>query len=130
VLPERFLIKTLSTGNSLLQKCRERLYIRPKVVGPFPGPCASGSYVHRAASQKSPSQEICSNFLGQFTSRLARKLVSPSCAFIDLLLLLVSLGVATMPDVHRFDLKPRVSIFMQFSNCCKQPLQFRGVTVI
>jgi hypothetical protein len=24
-------------------------YIRPKVVGPFPGPCASGSYVHRAA---------------------------------------------------------------------------------
>jgi hypothetical protein len=25
------------------------LYTRPKVVGPFPGPCASGSYVHRAA---------------------------------------------------------------------------------
>jgi hypothetical protein len=24
-------------------------YIRPKVVGPFPGPCASRSYVHRAA---------------------------------------------------------------------------------
>jgi hypothetical protein len=24
-------------------------YIRPKVVGPFPGPCVSGSYVHRAA---------------------------------------------------------------------------------
>jgi hypothetical protein len=24
-------------------------YIRPKVVGPFPGPCPSGSYVHRAA---------------------------------------------------------------------------------
>jgi hypothetical protein len=24
-------------------------YIRPKVVGPFPGPCASGSYVHWAA---------------------------------------------------------------------------------
>jgi hypothetical protein len=24
-------------------------YIRPKVVGPFPGPCASGSYVHRDA---------------------------------------------------------------------------------
>jgi hypothetical protein len=33
--------------NSLLQKCRERLYIRLKVVGPFPGPCTSGSYVHR-----------------------------------------------------------------------------------
>jgi hypothetical protein len=25
------------------------VYIRPKVVGPFPGPCTSGSYVHRAA---------------------------------------------------------------------------------
>jgi hypothetical protein len=24
-------------------------YIRLKVVAPFPGPCASGSYVHRAA---------------------------------------------------------------------------------
>jgi hypothetical protein len=24
-------------------------YIRPKVVGPFPGPCVSGSYVHRVA---------------------------------------------------------------------------------
>jgi hypothetical protein len=24
-------------------------YIRPKVVGSFPGPYASGSYVHRAA---------------------------------------------------------------------------------
>jgi hypothetical protein len=24
-------------------------YIRPKVVGPFPGPCASESYVHWAA---------------------------------------------------------------------------------
>jgi hypothetical protein len=24
-------------------------YIRPKVVGPFPGPCASRSYVHPAA---------------------------------------------------------------------------------
>jgi hypothetical protein len=24
-------------------------YVRPKVVGPFPGPYASGSYVHRAA---------------------------------------------------------------------------------
>jgi hypothetical protein len=24
-------------------------YIRPKAVGPFPGPYASGSYVHRAA---------------------------------------------------------------------------------
>jgi hypothetical protein len=23
-------------------------YMRPKVVRPFPGPCASGSYVHRA----------------------------------------------------------------------------------
>jgi hypothetical protein len=23
-------------------------YIRPKVVGPFPRPCASGSYMHRA----------------------------------------------------------------------------------
>jgi hypothetical protein len=34
-----------SLENSLMQKCRKRLYIRPKVVGP----CASGSYVHRAA---------------------------------------------------------------------------------
>jgi hypothetical protein len=25
------------------------VYRRPKVIGPFPGPCASGSYVHRAA---------------------------------------------------------------------------------
>jgi hypothetical protein len=25
------------------------VYIRPKVVGPFPGPCADGSYVHRSA---------------------------------------------------------------------------------
>jgi hypothetical protein len=25
------------------------MYIRPKVVGHFPRPCASGSYVHRAA---------------------------------------------------------------------------------
>jgi hypothetical protein len=24
-------------------------YIKPNVVGPFPRPCASGSYVHRAA---------------------------------------------------------------------------------
>jgi hypothetical protein len=24
-------------------------YIRPKMVGPLPGPCASGSYVHQAA---------------------------------------------------------------------------------
>jgi hypothetical protein len=24
-------------------------YIRPKVVGPFPRPCASKSYMHRAA---------------------------------------------------------------------------------
>jgi hypothetical protein len=24
-------------------------YIRAKVVGPFPEPCASGNYVHRAA---------------------------------------------------------------------------------
>jgi hypothetical protein len=38
-----------SPGNSLLQKCRERLYIRTKVVGPFLGPYVSGSYVHRAA---------------------------------------------------------------------------------
>jgi hypothetical protein len=32
-----------SSGNNLLQKCRERLL--PKVVRP----CVSGSYVHRAA---------------------------------------------------------------------------------
>jgi hypothetical protein len=25
------------------------MYIRPKVVGPVSGPCASGSYVHWAA---------------------------------------------------------------------------------
>jgi hypothetical protein len=25
------------------------MYIRPKVIGPFPGPCVSGSYMHRAA---------------------------------------------------------------------------------
>jgi hypothetical protein len=30
----------------VLQKCRKRLYIRPKVVGPFPVPCVSGSHVH------------------------------------------------------------------------------------
>jgi hypothetical protein len=28
---------------------RERLYRRPKVVRPFLGPCASRSYMHRAA---------------------------------------------------------------------------------
>jgi hypothetical protein len=33
-----------SPGNNLLQNCRER----PKVVRPIPGPCTSGSYVHRA----------------------------------------------------------------------------------
>jgi hypothetical protein len=38
-----------SPENSLLQKCRERLYTKPKVVGPFPGPGASGGYVHRVA---------------------------------------------------------------------------------
>jgi hypothetical protein len=27
-------------------------YIGPKVVGPFPGPCTSGGYVHRAALLK------------------------------------------------------------------------------
>jgi hypothetical protein len=25
------------------------VYIRPEVVGPFSGPCASGSYVHQAS---------------------------------------------------------------------------------
>ena len=39
-----------SPGTSLLQKCRERLRTKKtQVVGPFPGPCASGSYRHRAA---------------------------------------------------------------------------------
>jgi hypothetical protein len=28
---------------------RKTAYIKPKVVGPYPGPGASGSYVHRAA---------------------------------------------------------------------------------
>jgi hypothetical protein len=28
------------------------MYIRPKVVGSFSGPCASGSYVHQAAILK------------------------------------------------------------------------------
>jgi hypothetical protein len=34
-------------GNSILQ--RKTVYIRPKVIGPFPRPCTSRSYVHRAA---------------------------------------------------------------------------------
>jgi hypothetical protein len=39
-----------SYGNSLLQKyIGKTVYIRPKVVGPFTGPCVSGSYVHRSA---------------------------------------------------------------------------------
>jgi hypothetical protein len=41
-----------SPENSLMQKCKRRLctyYIRPKVVGPFPGPYTSGSYMHQTA---------------------------------------------------------------------------------
>jgi hypothetical protein len=34
-------------GNSILQ--RKTAYIRSKVIGPFPRPCTSRSYVHRAA---------------------------------------------------------------------------------
>jgi hypothetical protein len=41
-----------SPGNSLLQKCREVVHIRPKVVGHFPVPYASRTYVHRAALLK------------------------------------------------------------------------------
>jgi hypothetical protein len=37
-----------SPGNNLLQKCKKMLYIKPKVVGPFPRPCASWTYMHRA----------------------------------------------------------------------------------
>jgi hypothetical protein len=35
----------------VIERDSKRWYIiiRPKVVGPFPGPGASGSYVHRAA---------------------------------------------------------------------------------
>jgi hypothetical protein len=42
----KLLLLSLINGNSLLGKVA---YIRRKVVGSFPGPCASGSYVHRAA---------------------------------------------------------------------------------
>jgi hypothetical protein len=39
-----------SPRNNLLQKMQGKaVYIRPKVVRPFPGDCASGSYVHQAA---------------------------------------------------------------------------------
>ncbi len=36
-------------GSSLVEMQGKTAYIRPKLVSPFPGPCASGSYVHRAA---------------------------------------------------------------------------------
>jgi hypothetical protein len=36
-------------GSSLVEMQGKTAYIRPKVVGPFPGLCASRSYVHRAA---------------------------------------------------------------------------------
>lgn len=40
----------LVTWKQPLAKMQEKAaYKRPKVVGPFPGPCASGSYMHRAA---------------------------------------------------------------------------------
>jgi hypothetical protein len=50
LLPCNHEVMGSSPENRLLQKCRERLCtLRPKVVRPFPGPCASGSYVHWAA---------------------------------------------------------------------------------
>jgi hypothetical protein len=36
-----------SPRNNRLQKCRERLRTRLKVVRPFPKPCTRGSYVHQ-----------------------------------------------------------------------------------
>ena len=38
-----------SPGNSLLQKCREMLRTKTQSRRTLPGPCTSGSYVHRAA---------------------------------------------------------------------------------
>jgi hypothetical protein len=63
LLPCDHEVMGLIPGNSLLQKCRERhAYMRPKVAGPFPGPCASGSYVHRAALYLLYVIVICSSF--------------------------------------------------------------------
>jgi hypothetical protein len=42
------LIGFKSWKQPLAEMQEKTAYIRPKVVGPFPGPCASGSYVHRA----------------------------------------------------------------------------------
>jgi hypothetical protein len=39
----------VSWKQSLVEMQRKVAYIRHKVVGPFPKPCTSGSYVHRAA---------------------------------------------------------------------------------
>jgi hypothetical protein len=32
----------------LVEMLGKAVYIRTKVVGPFPGPCANGSYMHKA----------------------------------------------------------------------------------
>jgi hypothetical protein len=75
-----------SPENSLLQKCRERLRKKTQVVGPFPGPCASGSYVHRAAlfleyfSRKNKNELDCWSAL-----LLSEEGISSSLCFIDYL---------------------------------------------
>jgi hypothetical protein len=37
-----------SWNQPLVEMQENASYIRPKVVGPFSGPCASGSFVHQA----------------------------------------------------------------------------------
>jgi hypothetical protein len=51
-------------------------YIRPKVVGPFSEPCASGSYVHQAASWCDAKREVSS--LGISNEKYEREVHLPS----------------------------------------------------
>jgi hypothetical protein len=47
------------------------VYIRSKVVGPFPGPCASRSYVHRAALFSLSPYDMATNSITKAFSKKA-----------------------------------------------------------
>jgi hypothetical protein len=52
LLKSKFILSNESWKQPLAEMQRMAAYIRPKVVGPFPEPYVSGSYVHRAAPMR------------------------------------------------------------------------------
>jgi hypothetical protein len=54
------------------------VYIRPKVVGPFPGPCASGSNMHRAALFSLSPYDMATSSITKAFSKKGNAQIPPS----------------------------------------------------